>query len=423
MLLLLQHDASDIALTVMAFSAALVMAALLVQILHTAGGRFGSAILPANRLTTLDGLRGILAFSVVVHHGCCWYFFINTGTWVTGRSILFARLAGFGVLQFFYISGFLFWRKLMRRGDIPLGRFYLSRFLRIGPTYYVCVAAAMLIAMAVAGFHLRTSPAGLLDSLLPWTFFSIGGRVPVNGSDPSRVIAGVVWTLALEWEFYLLLPFLGWYARRSYRLVFLALTFGATFMMARHFSSGPWSQGAVYRVFEEFRGISKFMLMGFGGGILIAVVEKHLKNWVKLGPRLASLLVLGCYATYLLVPGREVAVQVVLLAGFALVVLGADVFGLLASAPVRFLGVVSYSLYLVHGIVYFLVLREMAGLHSVRLPEYLPLALGCVVAVVPVAAVLHFTIERPSMFLSEAVMRGSKEAAPAERKPASPLAA
>lgn len=150
-----------------AFLFAVATAAVVCVLLDRLGGEYASAVASGSRIASLDGLRGILAFSVAVHHARCWYSFTQTGAWSTGDSVIFARLASFGVTQFFYLSGYLFWRKLMRSGHIPMGRFYLSRFLRLGPVYYVCTGVAVLAGFWLTGFELRVSLAVLVRSLIP----------------------------------------------------------------------------------------------------------------------------------------------------------------------------------------------------------------------------------------------------------------
>ena len=144
----LPTSVTDPLLVSAAFVLAISLAAILSLILSKFGSGFATALSSSEKVTSLEGTRGVLAFSVAIHHACCWYFYLATGVWSTGGHLIFERLAPFGVMQFFYISGFLFWRKLMRRGSIPLKSFYWSRFLRIGPVYYVCVLAAVLIGQS-----------------------------------------------------------------------------------------------------------------------------------------------------------------------------------------------------------------------------------------------------------------------------------
>ncbi len=379
------------------------------------GGVFAKAVAPSAKVTSLEGLRGLLAFAVVVHHACAWYFYLQTGDWTTGRSVVFGRLASFGVLQFFYLSGYLFWSRLMRRGGIPLGPFYLSRFIRIGPVYYVCTAIAILIGLAQTGFGLHVQPAVLARSLGSWLLFCMGGVASVNGADTSRIIAGVTWTLALEWGFYLLLPFLVWFSRSARRLVPMALVFGTVWLASKallhlfgrfpHVAPGIFTLG----------GVAKLMLIGFGGGILIATFQQKLKIVKRLSPGAASSILLILYLAYLFVPGIRSIGQILLLCGFAMVVQGTDLFGLITSRGVRLLGIVSYPIYVVHGIVYYLAAKVRGGMHAVPLRAYLPETLLCMIIIVLVATALHFAVERPTMLISERIARG-------ERPPPAPTA-
>jgi peptidoglycan/LPS O-acetylase OafA/YrhL len=340
-----------------------------------------------------------------MHHGYCWYYFTQTGVWATGNSVIFARLADFGVIQFFYLSGFLFWRKLMKTGRIPIGKFYLSRFVRIGPVYYCCVGAAIFAGLLVTGFKLQVSPGTLASSLLPWLLFSLGGQSAVNHADIARITCGVTWTLALEWLFYLSLPFLSWFSRNARRLMYYALTFGLLFLLSRYFRAGTVDVGSLHSASSIVAEYSKFMLVGFGGGILIAALEPHLRNRLQFLLPWRNWILLGLYLAYLLIPGFATAGQVLVWAGFTLVVLGADLFGLLSSRAVRLLGAISYPMYLVHGIVYYSAMRLRGGIRAVSLPAYIAETAGCVAVILLLATAVHLVLERPTMRLSEDIAR------------------
>ena len=383
------------------------LATLLLLALDGLKGALGEVVSPAShKLTSLEGLRGILALSVVAHHAYCWYFFTQFGVWTTGRSILFDRLADFGVMQFFYLSGFLFWRKLMKTGRMPVGKFYLSRFVRIAPVYYICVGAAILTGFAAGGFHLLVAPSGLMASLLPWILFSPGTPTAVNHADIVRITSGVTWTLGLEWLFYLSLPFLGWFARRSWRLLVYALVFGAVFLVGRVLREGAEASG-IHGTGALLAVYAKFMLVGFGGGALVASLEPGLSAWLRPILPWRNWLVLAFYLAYLCVPQIGSWGQVLLLAAFALVVLGADIFGFLSLRATRLLGVISYPIYLVHGIVYFWAMRLRGGMHEVALPAYIAETAACVVAILLIATVLHLLVERPTMRASEQIARAT----------------
>ena len=383
------------------------VACLLLLLLDRLKGAVGEVVGPASRkLTSLEGLRGVLALSVVAHHAYCWYFFTQFGVWTTGRSIVFDRLADFGVMQFFYLSGFLFWRKLMKTGRMSLGKFYLSRFVRIGPVYYVCVAAAIVTGFAVFGFHLLVAPLDLIQSLLPWILFSQAASATVNHADIVRITSGVTWTLGLEWLFYLSLPFLAWFARKSWRLLVYALVFGIVFLVGR-FLRDHAAIGAIEETGAVLAVYSKFMLVGFGGGALVAALEANLAAWLRPILPWRNWLVPAFYLAYLSIPGAGSGGQILLLAAFALVVLGADIFGLLTLRATRLLGVISYPIYLVHGIIYFWAMRLRGGIHEVGLTAYVAETATCIAAMLLISTILHLLIERPTMRASERIARAA----------------
>jgi len=407
--------ALDPALAATIFAFAIGGARALVFLFDKLGGYFQKVVNPStHKLASLEGLRGILAFSVVAHHACCWYFYTRIGIWTTGNSVVFTRLADFGVVQFFYLSGFLFWRKLMRKGAIPIGNFYLSRFIRIAPVFYLCVGAAIFAGILGAGFSRQVQIGSLIGSLLSWASFSIAGQAPVNGVDIHLITSGVTWTLGLEWLFYLSLPFLGWYSRRARRLVYFALTFGVLYMVMvnKHLLFAVRNKEQLQSAAFIVGRFSRLMLTGFGGGILIATLETRIRNWLRFLMPWRNWLLLGSYLAFLLIPGIDQIGtfpilddmgQAFLLAGFALVVLGCDLFGLLTSRAVRLLGVISYPVYLLHGMVYYAVMRFRGGIHEVSAFTYAAEVAGCLAAILLLALIIHLTVERPSMKLSEEI--------------------
>jgi peptidoglycan/LPS O-acetylase OafA/YrhL len=147
------------------------------------------------------------------------------------------------------------------------------------------------------------------------------------------------------------------------------------------------------------------MLVGFGGGILIAALEPQLRSRLQRLLPWRNWILLGLYLAYLLVPGIATAGQALVLAGFALVAQGADLFGLLGSRAIRLLGVFSYPMYLVHGIVYYSAMRLRGGIHAVSLPAYLGETAVCVAIILLLAAIIHLLLERPTMRLSERIAR------------------
>jgi peptidoglycan/LPS O-acetylase OafA/YrhL len=149
-------------------------------------------------LPTLDGWRGIAVIGVILYHGREEFL---------GSNSLAVRLAAHcyvGVDIFFAISGFLICGLLLREyeetGDISLRRFYIRRFFRILPPYYVSLAA-----ICAAGAFLAL-PFNFAD--VPSCLFFYRNYRPLGIDEYSGFYTAHYWTLAIEEHFYLLWPML-----------------------------------------------------------------------------------------------------------------------------------------------------------------------------------------------------------------------
>lgn len=168
-------------------------------------------------IRAIEGLRGIAVLWVVAFH----YLVLREGMfddavvgYVNGQPALHAlvRNGWFGVDLFFLITGFLLalpWFVRASRGEpAPAARdFWIRRIRRIVPAYYVQLAFLALVCLPLlmswrfvkaevlfVAFTLGAH-ATFLHYLTPLTSASFG-------------INGALWSLALEAQYYLLLPFL-----------------------------------------------------------------------------------------------------------------------------------------------------------------------------------------------------------------------
>jgi peptidoglycan/LPS O-acetylase OafA/YrhL len=91
-----------------------------------------------NRLGFLDFVRGIAAFAVLIQHsGETLWPSIN---WATHQYVNIGR---FGVVAFFLVSGFIIPFSLERGGSVR--RFWIGRFFRLYPLYWVSLIAILVI--------------------------------------------------------------------------------------------------------------------------------------------------------------------------------------------------------------------------------------------------------------------------------------
>jgi peptidoglycan/LPS O-acetylase OafA/YrhL len=209
-----------------------------------------------------------------------------------------------------------------------------------------------LIVAAGTGWTRREPPGELLKHLGDWLFFTVHRQSDINGFARTDLVdAGVTWTLRLEWIFYLMIPFCGWFAGRLWRTVaFLALA-----VALRRLALATSTVDAVPLWLRDlFTQYSLFLMFYFAGGIAVAAARPVIRaRWpnVRWGAPVFSAvgLALGGAALFLMSAryGRGAVWWVV---PFGLIALGNDWFGFLTSAPMQVLGRISYSLYLLHGI-------------------------------------------------------------------------
>ena len=137
-------------------------------------------------IPSLDGLRAVAVLIVVFSH-------------VGLKGVM---PGGFGVTIFFFLSGYLITtllrRELLRTGSISLKLFYLRRVLRIFPPMYIALALAALLA-AWASVSLSGSTLLMQSIHLTNYHVALGGTGEPPGSE-------VLWSLAVEEHFYLVFP-------------------------------------------------------------------------------------------------------------------------------------------------------------------------------------------------------------------------
>lgn len=157
----------------------------------------------------LDGLRTVAFLGVFLFH--CYYAapplladhpVYGALHWLTGNGDL-------GVNFFFVLSGFLITYLLLAEeratGRIRIGVFYLRRILRIWPLYYLTFGFgyfAFPALVSLAGGHIE-------ESANPWLYlFFLGNFNSILNGDPASSTLSVLWSIAVEEQFYLAWPLL-----------------------------------------------------------------------------------------------------------------------------------------------------------------------------------------------------------------------
>jgi peptidoglycan/LPS O-acetylase OafA/YrhL len=301
-----------------------------------------------SRVAYIDGLRAIAVLSVVVHHAAKYDAGIGSG------PLQHAFLEGaHGVDLFFVISGLCLsypvLAALRDRGwasfDVP--GYFARRVVRIVPPYYFAIAVVGTATLALAHWGIAM-PHGVSGSNVTW--FEVIKQMIFADRRP-QFLNGSFWSLAVEWRWYFLFPVMLLLWTRSAR-AFVALTIAI---------------GAVAAL-TRAGGFDLPILPAFMLGIVAAQAE--IASWPV--RRLAALLfVLALCVALALEPKfsseffrqDQPAWQV---AAFFFVVAAGSVPWLRAALSLRpliWVGVASYSIYLVHEPIIALA-EQSAGLNA-----------------------------------------------------------
>lgn len=351
-------------------------------------------------IRAMDGLRATAALFVVVYHSLVG---AQTHLVLQGQSVDFLWFyMESGVDLFFVLSGFLLFlpyaRAMLDARPLPsIRQFYRRRALRILPAYWFCLAALVLLDI-----HSYVSRAGVKNVLTHIVL--LHDDFPVF----NRTIEGPFWTLAVEAQFYVVLPlfalliarFVG-SSRSVVRLLggvlavivlALATREGVAIIGARlHFVHGTLAsvgEGAILAI----NGTQGKYLEVFGVGMLCSVLyvvvrERQLVSqstmW-RLGAGLVGVAVVAyvvlaqqviirhnemlapCYLCMSPRDPEEIAGPFMIGLGYGALVLGVLWSGRLLRAPfelgwLRFVGFISYSLYLWHQPIIFAVAPFMSA--------------------------------------------------------------
>jgi peptidoglycan/LPS O-acetylase OafA/YrhL len=352
-------------------------------------------------VAALDGLRGLAATVVVIEHS-----FDAVAMPLPVRQLLIqSPLAPLFNAQgavglFFVLSGWVLASSLARSGErAPWLLFYVRRVMRIHPPYVAGVLLAWLASFSFLAFVPGQGLTGWLDqwAAVHLTPAQLLASLAFPGPAGNQLSVG--WTLRVEMIFSFLMPLLVLAARPGRGLLLLAISAALLALPVR------WSDG--WYAIDFALGVVLYHERAAVGAALRRVPVAAL---VLAGLLLLSLpFLLGWWRPMagVIVGGfarRDIAVMGV---GAALLVAAAvarpELGRLLGRPPLRFLGRVSFSLYLVH----LTVITWLAPRLVVR--GGLVSALGLLVVVLGVSLVLSVLgyryVERPSIALGNRMTR------------------
>jgi peptidoglycan/LPS O-acetylase OafA/YrhL len=299
---------------------------------------------PSYRLHGLDGIRGVAALFVVLHH--CWLLSFpgyprNTGPWWLGWLIY----GHFAVVVFIVLSGFSLSIAPARSGWQlrSVGDFARRRAWRILPPYWAALAFSLAVAWWIVAQPNTGEPTAKSVAIYGFLVQDLFGSPSPNGA---------FWSIAIEAQLYLLFPLLLFVRRRWSALVVLAamtLVVVATAATAPHESHVDM----LMRLTPQFAAL--FTAGIVAAGILVASdrVRALPWHWMALIAALPVLVLIGVRGSVWTI-GNFVWVDLALGPATALLLAAVAVgrprpfVHTLESRPLQRLGACSYSLYLTH---------------------------------------------------------------------------
>jgi peptidoglycan/LPS O-acetylase OafA/YrhL len=373
-------------------------------------------------LPELESLRGVAILLVLVFHVDS---FMRDP--MVPRSsdvapwLAFVRAGHTGVSLFFVLSAFLlslpFFAAAAHGRSINLRRYAARRALRILPLYYAAVVVSAVLSAREAVDVLRAVPYMLFLNML------VAPLVPYSS---------VWWSLATEVQFYVLLPLLGPCLRsraaRWCAVVALALYACAYLAMLGRWLRMPSITAGLWLHMSVF-GRGPLFLAGIGAAGLYATYGGALRKRLAANPWAARggadlllgsvVATLGILLQWVVRVGPFVAESMPRMAWHVLEgILWSAVLLLVLLAPLRTrpvfcnrwlaaLGVLSYSIYIVHVPLVLFALKALAAagvpdLYS-RTPRSAAIGVVLIGACVAISAVTYRLIERPFLVRKEAL--------------------
>ncbi len=336
------------------------------------------------RIETLTGLRALAAL---------WVVFLHAGVWGGIPMAPIVEAGRYGVDIFFILSGFVI--SLVHQKDFiqwetaKTARYLLLRIARMYPVHLVMLLtyAAISLAYHAPKFYNNNLKTAAMNLLMLQVLPPAG---TLSWNHPA-------WSISAEWIMYLCFPVVALVFLRLNRAWLNAIVAIGLLVAMEGFRwavipGDPKSPGTPLAI-EEWQylwGVAR-IAFEFGIGCCLYNLYKH-------NVRIAFNLWAGVALLGLLLAAWVHATGIVMVACATLLVYSlTGVTGLWEKAfsnrPMRYLGEISYSLYMVHEFV-FIVLTGIWGLEGIRsVAWFVP---GFVVASVLAATVLYTWVEKPS---------------------------
>ncbi len=343
-------------------------------------------------IKSISGMRALLA-SIVAFSHLVHYIYSLDHEWIFDKHYFslfsegnfFVNAGKFGVLLFFMISAFLFYRWLdneaMSPGQLTV-KLLKSRIRRILPMFWF--SGFVIISIGLLHGDLKFGFTQLADAV-QWLLFV--GNYYIGSFLTADVNAGVEWTLRLEWMLYLSIPLIYVVNRATggkYKTLLIMASIGIIFCVA----VGLRLWGTAY---TDPRPV-----LGFAMGYMAYTYRDLFTRYKTSSVASIVVILLTLFSLTFTSNNFFYLVFLVCLSGIFLIVSsGNAVFGLLENKTLMAIGEVSYSLYLIHGVVLYFIKQIPASMIQHSFLFYTLLSTLFFVVSFYVAKLTYLYVEKP----------------------------
>ncbi|MBA2610872.1 MAG: acyltransferase [Bacteroidetes bacterium] len=317
----------------------------------------------------INNLRGIAALLV-----CLYHFIYSTVNYVTEQIVLdIAYYGQFGITIFFVISGVVIPLSLLRAGYTikKWPRFLMKRIIRIEPPYLVALALSVTLIL----LRKQIIKEDVTEISFTQVVVHIGYLVPFF-LDKFKWLNEVFWTLAIEFQYYLLISFLILLVIKGKimgRMLFYISLLGLPFYFLDMNFFPPYAAIFLMGICWSFYYVGKINIIEF----LVVLFVSFFVVYFKFS-QLDAFLAL-----------------------FAVIFI--HFFNTYSNKILNFFGNISYSLYLIHPLIGGSIINVLSHSFFQSWQKPLVISLGLAVTILS-SYIMYRFVEKPTQLLSKRIM-------------------
>lgn len=356
------------------------------------------------RIQSIDYLRGIMALTVVLYH-----FSIIFNRWgPIDSSTLLGRFGVYAVSAFYVISGMAMYlaHKKTEWTVTSYSVYMFKRYLRLAPVY--CLVLAVIAYMSL---HFGTGFKYEILSLITNITLTFGIF------NPSDYIVMGGWSIGNEMVFYLFVPvFILMVGTRFFTWFLIAISSAILYYCSYHYLNGNSGLGAQW--VQYINPLNQIFFFMFG-----VAIASLLRPYVGKSKSLYVLISILLFATFYFFPASGDLINII--TGDSKVIFTVTIVALCSSfyligdlteiKPVhvilKFLGDISYPLYLLHGVT-FIYFRDLYAPGKMPTEKLVLIGAFLIASLMVASWICHVAIEKPAMKLSKKLFTKKTEIIP-----------